>query len=331
MDNAFDSVQLRLEDLRGLGPISDDANIKLKRDEDLYNGVNLGDINDFYGYRGYAGTWVKIFGSVVDQHRRFNVDGFQADSTGIAIGGDWRVHEASAFGAALSYNKVNEKDTTPQQNRIDTYSYQGTFYGWFEPYPSIYVDSMVGVASHKYQMKRNIQIGNLYTASKASFQGIHYGIQTDIGYAFLNSEDYYVAPLMRLKYTYLDVDDYVENGAGGLSLATKNHSVDEFIAGLGFRFALRKDYVQAIYVPEFSAMIAYDFSGQPMQMASTFLGGGNPFYIDSVNPAQLIYLFGLGVNAHTSDHYTFSIKFNFENRDHLFGYNGYMQLHYTFA
>lgn len=293
------------------------------------SGYNYGDINDIYGGRGYIGAWAKIYGNQLDQRKRHQIDGYLATATGLALGGDWRITETAAFGVGLSYTKENSTDKTPAENKVGIKSFQSTFYGWYEPYDSVYVDSMVGVASHKYNTTRFINIGTLSKIATAQFYGIHYGFQTDVGYVFLTSDEFYVAPFARAKITYLDIDKYTENGAGGLDLSVANDDLDETILGIGLRLAMKRDYVQAIYVPELSALLAYDFSGSTQEMMSNFLGGGNPFYTNSIRPAQLIQLYGLSVNAHTSDGYTATVKFNFEYRNHFFGYNGYFQLHYT--
>ncbi|MBN9288805.1 MAG: autotransporter domain-containing protein [Gammaproteobacteria bacterium] len=328
MDNAFDSVQMRLEDLHGLGPLLQEEEYKLQRDTELYNGVSFGDISEIYGTRGHFGAWVKAYASTYDQHKRHEIEGFKADATGLAIGGDWSLTQDVAIGIAESYTKVNTKDYTDQQNSIQDVSYQTTIYSWIQPYDSIYVDAMIGVATHEYQTLRNIVIGNFAATANAKFYSLQWGAQIDTGFVFLNDDNWYVSPMARFRFTHLDIDTYSEYGAGGVGLNVKNNALDEAIAGIGLRLALKKDYYQAIYVPEISAMLLYDFAGQVMQSQSVFLGVSDPFYTDSIKPAQLIQLYGLSVNAHTSDSYTFTIKFNFEKRNEFWGYNGFAQLRY---
>lgn len=319
MNTTFDSVQIRLEDLKGFNPVTQNR------------GMNSGDIGDIYGNRGSVGAWAKVNGDFINQKTRNYIVGYQSEGTGFALGGDYRIGDCSVVGVALSVQKEDLHDTTPQRNTVTINSFLTTFYGWFEPVGSIFMDSMIGIATHQYDTTRNIAIGDISSAASATFHALNYGAQVDVGYAFLSSDNYYVAPFARFKYTYLDLDAYTETGAGGLDLTVKNQPVSEAIAGFGLRLALRKDFVEAIYVPEISAMYLYDFSGQAQEMQSNFLAGGNPFYITSIHPAQAIYLFGLGVNAHTSDNYTFTLKNTLEVRDHFLGYNIYAQLHYTWA
>ncbi|MBI2791422.1 MAG: autotransporter domain-containing protein [Gammaproteobacteria bacterium] len=336
INNAFDSVQARLEALNGLGPLTQDESYKKQRDYELYNGVNNGDSNVIDLTTGRFGAWFKVYGEIDDQLKRHQIEGYRADATGIALGGDWRISPYALVGVAESLTKVNTTDATSQQNKVNINSYMTTFYGWFQPMqlcsseaaPALYIDTMLGFASHEYDTQRNISIGTFNAQANANFFGMQYGAQMDIGYAFISSDEWYVAPVARFKYTYLDISTYSETGADGLSLSVVNEPLDEVIAGIGIRLAAVKNFVQAIYVPEFSVMLLYDFAGSVQQSQSNFLIGGNPFYTNSIKPAQYIQLYGLGVNAYTSDNYTFSIKVNLEHRDHFYGYDGFMQLHY---
>ncbi len=328
MDNAFDSVQQRLEELNGLKPITQEENYNESRDYELYNGVNYGDVNVIGFGTGHYGAWVKLFGTVLDQHKRNQIEGFLAQSTGISVGGDWRLTPQALVGGALSLSKVNTHDNTAQQNKVDLQTYQATLYGWFEFMPGVYLDSMLAVASEQYNTTRNMQIGNLSATALGEFQGIHYGAQADLGYAFLSSENWFIAPYVRARYTYLNIGDYSEKEAGGLGLNVRNNALDEMVGGIGLRVAAKRDFVTAVYVPEASATLLYDFAGTAQSMQANFLGAVQPFYIDSVKPQQLIQLYGLGITAYTSDGYSFTVKGNFEYRNELFGYNGYLQMHY---
>ena len=348
MDNAFESVQYRLEALRSLShlsPISEHMN----RDLLLYNGVeynerveeeaarergrNYGDydFDRFYYKSGTRATWAKLYGAVIDQHKRNEIEGYLAGAEGLAIGGDWRLTDATLFGLSGSVTTLSSKDNTVQADTVDIKSGQVTFYTWLEPIENVYIDAMIGLASHKYKTERNIIAGDFYRTATAKFYGLNYGAQVDAGYVFL-SGDYYVVPFVRGKYTYLNIDNYSETGADALNLSVNNRALTEMIAGAGLRLALKRDYIEAVYVPEIDLMVAYDFSGQAQSMVTTFLGGGgSPFYINSIAPAQMIYMLGLGINAYTSDQYSFRVKGNLERRDEYFGYNAYMQLMYTWG
>ncbi len=328
MDTSLDSVQQRLEQLHRVSKLGSDEEYKNNRDYELYNGVNYGDRNIIYlGYNRFS-AWAKVLGVIIDQHKLNEIDGFQADDVGLAVGGDWRLTNDALVGVSLSWNKVETTDNTTAENKIDTWSYQATFYGWFEPMDSVYLDTMLAFASHKYETLRNMQIGNFSANATAKYLGTHYGAQADLGYVILSPDNWYVAPYARFRYTYLDIGNYSETGAGGINLGIEHDAIEEMIGGLGIRIAGKYDYVQAIYVPEISATLLYDFAGSAEQMQGIFLGGGGIFNVTSNTPQQLIQLYSLGVNAYTNDGYCAALKLTFEHREQLFGYYGSLQISY---
>ncbi len=336
MDNAFDSIHARLEGMSRIGLIQQEAINKTNRDYELYNGVNYGDAN-VIGLSGRFGVWIRGDLTTIDQHKRHEIEGFRADSTGFALGFDWIANDFATVGISETLTKVDTKDATSQQNTLKDYSYQTTIYANFVPYElcqanstqTVYIETMAAIASHKYQTARNIVIGNLVDQAVAKFYGFHYGVQGDVGYAFISADNYLVAPFARFRYTYLDVDSYAETNAGGLSLLVQHDPIQEMVGGLGVRLAIKRDFIQAIYVPEFSFALLYDFAGQAESMQANFLGGGSPFYVDGIKPAQYIQQYGAGITAYTSDGYSFTVKGNFEHRNELFGYNVYLQLRYA--
>ncbi|MGD9591408.1 MAG: autotransporter domain-containing protein [Candidatus Berkiella sp.] len=338
MDNAFDSAHARLEAMTRLGLLTQDEQYNQRRDYELYNGVNYGDRN-VITLIGQYGLWVKGTATLLDQHKRNFVEGYKAESTALALGYDWQPNDFATVGIAQSFTKVDTKDYTDQQNSVKIKSTQTTVYSTFVPYhecqenttQTIYLDTMLAIASHKYDTTRNIVIGNISSQAKASFYGWHYGGQADLGYAFISEDNYLVAPVARFRYTYLDIGNYSETQAGGLGLTVQNDDVDEVVGGLGIRLALKRDFIQAIYVPEFSVFLLYDFAGKAQEMQANFLGGGNPFYVNSQKPAQYIQQYGAGITAYTSDGYSFNLKGNFEHREQFFGYSVYAKMEYTWG
>lgn len=338
MDNAFESAHARLEAMSKVNMLPNEAIYETNRNYELYNGINYGDAN-VIAVNGQYGLWAKGTANVLDQHKRNQIEGFKAESTGIAVGYDWIPNDFTMVGIGQSYTKVNTTDYTDQRNSVETRSLQTTVYSTFVPYEkcqenttqTVYLETMLAIASHKYDTIRNIVIGPLTAQANASFYGWHYGMQADLGYAFISQDNYIVAPIARFRYTYLDIGNYSENSAGGLNLTVQNDDVDEAVAGLGVRWAVKRDFVQAVYVPEFSIFLLYDFAGQAQEMQSNFLGGGNSFYVNSVKPAQYIQQYGAGITAYTSDGYSFALKGFFEHREQFFGYNIFAQLKYSWG
>ncbi len=337
LDNTFNDMQTRLEDLHGAGPIGGDNAIIERDGRRRSNGMSYGDscykgegcvgVDESEFNRPHWGSWGRGYGTILSQQKRQNIDGFIGDGGGAAFGVDLST-EYTTVGIAASYTRVQVKDKTPQQDTTDVTSYEGYFYGWFEPMDSWYVDLLLGVSANNYTTNRYIDIGTFSATSTASFAGYLYGAQLDTGYLFRSGSHGLVAPIARAKYTYLEIGNYTEKGAGGISLGVKNEGLNQTILGGGLRLALEYQIAQGTFVPELSGLLLYDFSAQPEVTISNFIGGGSAFVTNGIKPQQASWLLGVGLNGHTPDNYIFTAKFEMQLADDYLGYYGYLQLHY---
>lgn len=335
MNTMFNTVQRRLKDLHDLRPLG--AEGYHKNPDNM--GYSYGDYFDL-DFTAEFGPWIEGIGVGIGQKTRDEVEGYTSQASGVAIGFDVGNLETAAVGMALSAMDVHTQGKTYTENVLDVYSYQLTFYGWFGPKPcysqappSWYVDAMLGLVANSYKSRRNINIGTgasqIISTSHASYRGTMLGAQTDIGYAF-NYDNFAVAPLVRFKYTHLEADDYTETGSGSLDLTVKNDGLSEWVAGIGFRMAGIREYVEAKYIPEFSAMILYDFAGDRELTTSNFAGPIVAFETLGIKPAKTFYLFSLGIDGISKDNYACTLKYELELRDHFIGNTAYVQFRYQY-
>lgn len=345
MDQMFRSIRRRIEDMRYLKTLGAESyqivgpsNMEDRETRGGYTGGNYGDammcdrgVTPYVPPQSstYAastqGAWVQGYGAILDQHRRHEVDGYLGDAAGFALGMDWG-RTGKLVGAAVNFTQSHMVGHTEDQNVQDLQSVQGTVYSWLDLTNDLYLDTMIGFAHHHYKTRRNIGVGTVTTAGFGDFYGIHYGAQAELGYAFLY-DFLTVSPITRLRFTHMLIDDYSEQGAGGLSLMVQNQSLNELVGGIGVRLLGKMEFAQAVYAPEFSFMLAYDFYGDEQITSSRFLGGGPLFPTIGVKPAQTMMLFDLGVNVHTYDAYIFTVKGELDMRDHYYGYSGWVQLY----
>lgn len=324
VNELFNSIEFRIESLKNLKPLGAEG-YSIYRPEPYYTGKNYGDCCD--DQNTITGIWFDVYGSLLNQKFYKNVNGYYGDLVGYALGADWGRPETIIAGAALSYTNTHTVGNSEQANILDTQSVQGTFYAWYEPCEAVFLDILFGFSGNKYYSRRNIGVGTFNTAAFATFYGFEYAVQTDLGYAF--TYDYLVvAPVGRFKYSYLQVNSYTEEGAAGVDLSVSTNSVKELIGGGGLKLLGSKKFSQATYVPEFSALILYDFYGDGQELNSNFFGGGPLFPTDGPRPSHTIYLYSLGVTAYTNDHYSFEVRYDLEIRDryHFYGNSGFMQL-----
>lgn len=317
MDIMFDSVTKRLGEKKA-------RTVKPAGVQTAATGVNSGDylINS-------GGVWGQVLGGYLNQSTRHDLAGYKAKGAGLALGGDWMPNDCTTFGLAASYTKVNvdDKNLNPKDQSIK--SWQGTAYGWWEFMDGLYLDAMFGVSSNHYKTNRVINVNQLHTAAHGDFDGTQYGAQADLGWDFVDCSDYFLAPFLRLKYIHLDLDDYTETGAYGLHV--ENNNVQEFLGGVGFRVGSIYRCGSIQYVPEISAMIAYDFKNDGEQTFAGFTAGGPAFATNGIKPGRTIFDLGVGVNTYMSCNSILEVKYNLEVRSEFFGNSLYLQYNYLWS
>lgn len=279
------------------------------------------------------GRGQKVLGEYLTADSVANIQGYTGNAVGFALGMDWSMLENSLIGVAGSAMKVNMVDSNKNGNTEDIQSYMLTFYGFFNPYSECsgdyvgwYTDGLLGIAATDFKNVRNINIGTLHKTAHSTTYGTQLGAQLDTGYAFLY-DNLYMAPIGRVKYTYLLLEDYTETGAGGLDLSTTNGGINELLAGLGFRMAAKLGSPILYFFPEASLMYLYDFEDQTQQTVANFLGGGTAFPTYGVAPGRDILLFDLGITAASNDGYVFTGTYELEYRNHFLGNSGFLELY----
>ncbi len=290
------------------------------------NGLSYGD-----GSFSDIGVWGEVLGAHLNQKSRDSVNGYKANAAGLAIGADWSYSDCALVGLAASYSKTNVdgKGQGPKDQAIK--SWQGTIYGWYEPTESIFMDGMFAIAGQHINSNRVITANTITLGANASYDGTLYGLLGDIGYALLDCDEYYVAPFIRLAYNHLDLDSYQEDGAYGLNLSVSGQDLNEFSGGIGIRLAAETESRGVRYVPEFAAIVSYDFTVDAEQTTANFIGGGIAFGTNGVIPGRTIVDFELGLNAYLNPCSVFTIQYDLELRDEYVGNAGFIKYYYRWS
>lgn len=324
MNNVFEGITERLEELytRHHHIVFISPSKHRHHDRTPSRGFNYGD------GKGEGSAWIKMLGAHLDQNERDGSDGYTANAGGGSIGIDWGITNCITVGMAGSYTKVsvNDKNENPKDASIK--SWQGTAYGWFEFIHGIYIDAMIGSASNNYNTNRDIQVGTFRTGAYADFDGSQWGAMTDLGWSAINDEIYFFAPFARLKWIQLKLNDYAEKGAGALNLNIANNEVAEFMGGVGFRIGSIAYSHHIKWVPELTAMIAYDFENDGEVSVASFLGAGPSFSTNGIIPGRTIVDLGFGINAYDAVRSMFTIKYNVELRDNFIANTGFLRWTY---
>lgn len=242
------------------------------------------------------GNWAKVFSTRAIQQAEQVSDGYDLDNIGFIFGYDQYCSDRIVLGGALSYATGEVRSKAPSASRQEASSFQLTAYSTYDYKCPGYLDVMAAVSFNEYTSTRNIQAGSFFSTALGQFDAWQYGVNLESGYRFSYGK-YRIIPVGRLLYSYLQIDNYTETGAGGLNLSVVNNKIEEGITGIGIKFNATNDYREATYVPEIRFNIVYDWIADAQVMTSNFLEGGSPFITNGIKPHPCTYNIGLSLTA----------------------------------
>ena len=262
------------------------------------SGVSTGDAaND-------VSVWAQIFGSTATQDRVGTIDGYEADSQGLALG--WEADKSGdVMGLSVSYSDADVDGKSASASHTDTTATQVSAYGTYGQA----TDWMVGYASADNDTKRTTLDG---TASGKYDSAI---FSAKVGHAFASSNTgtWTMTPKVDASYTNIDNDGYTETGANAFNLIVASSSNDILTARAGAEFTQRIVDGDAVTIPHVNIMAGYDLSNDGASTTSTFTGGGAAFTTTAADPEKASLQLGFGVD-HVSDDSTVSLDLNADLR-----------------
>lgn len=276
------------------------------------------------------GTWAQGFGSHATQDRREGVDGYGANTYGLAIGADTLVFDSLRAGASLAYARTNVADTGARDGSGQKISsYIATLYGTYTA-PRWYVDGTLTYGWHDYDSTRLISIAGAATeVAKASFSGQQYGAKTEFGYPIALGNTT-VTPIASLAYNRLNQDGYTETGAAA-ALSVGSSSTDSIRSGLGSKVSASIGSVEDWSIrPNARAVWLHEFNGKAQDSTSTFVDGGSSFTTSGIKIAQEHFDIGLGLDLVSLRNTTISAKYDADLSDRYVSHTGSVQIRTEF-
>jgi len=274
------------------------------------SGISTGDdAND-------AVVWAQIFGSSAAQDRVGAVDGYDSDSSGLALG--WETDKlGDLMGLSVSYSDSDVDGKSASASHTDTTAVQVSAYGTYGKA----TDWMVGYAAGDNDTKRTVNFGGLNLTASGTYDSAIFTAK--VGHAFASSENvgWTMTPKVDATYTNIDNNGYTETGANNLNLIVASSSNDILTARAGAEFSQRIVDGDAVTIPHFNIMAGYDLINDGAETSSTFTGGGSAFTTKGTDPEKSGLQLGFGVD-HVSDDTTISLNLNADIRSNYESMSG---------
>jgi outer membrane autotransporter protein len=235
--------------------------------------------------------WFKPFGGWTKQDERQGVTGYDIDSYGFAAGFDGYVSSSWNVGAALAYiNSDVESEMTAGKHTVDMDSYQAKVYATAMLDDMTAVNLQLGGGVSDYDSKRDMR--TLNEIADADYDGWNMQFSAELERSYQVSDKTVVTPYVHADYSYVNVEDYNETGAGLLNLNVDDDSADSLIIGAG---AKGNHAVSDSLLLMANAGIGYDVMTDRSSLTSSFAGGGAQFTTEGMEPDEWVYNAGVGV------------------------------------
>jgi uncharacterized protein with beta-barrel porin domain len=293
------------------------------RSGDAYAGTGMSAGGSMSAKSGF----IQAFGSKAEQKNRTigsgTQSGFDADSTGVAIGFDGISDGGMTVGLSLSTSKtdLDSKGTGKAQSDMDTYT--ASVY-MDKATDSGYIEGSLTYGTSENTTSRVVTAAGLnrtYTGAYDSQQislNIGVGMPNDVGMGF-------VTPFASFTGTKIDTDAYTEKSnvaSDALRLKINQDDVNSVVGSLGVKY---HNVMDNGGTPMISFSINNEFGDNSIGSSNTYQGGGTAFKT-STEVEELSATLGVGYSL--GNDYT-SIEFNYEadaNDDKYLSHGGSIKI-----
>ncbi|MCB1687644.1 MAG: autotransporter domain-containing protein [Halioglobus sp.] len=269
------------------------------------------------------GVWLQGYGGIADQDGFNGVDGFDADTSGVAVGYDldldqWRV------GAAFSAGETDIDNDRFASDSIDIESNQFIVYGGFRQ-EQWFANATASAASLDYDFKRNNMIAG-EGQIKSDTDGDLLGVSVRGGYQYTVAENLVLTPQLSLRYTTLDVDDYSEDG--GLDLRVEYDSIDTLASELGVSASARFTAGAWQWSPTARLAWVHEYLGENERATARY--ADQSYVQEGFDPDENFASVGLGVAASNAHGVSVGIDYRGAFGSHYTSNQGWLNVRYEF-
>ncbi len=267
------------------------------------------------------GLWMKALNSNAKQHKRNDIEGFKANSNGIAIGADGKFYDQFTLGLAYSYLNSDIDSIGGNKTEIDGHAI--TLYSGYEQ-GAWFLDSSLTIGLNHNDSQRYIAGTN----AKADYDSQMFGLNVLGGYGFILGNGLLVEPRAAVRYGRVDIDSYSEKGSlAALNVGSQRYEVAEL--GAGLRIAGYLPLGQGKLKTHAKAMVYRDFAADQVSSNASFVFGGAPFFANGATPARTRYEVGMGVDYKLAA-FTLGLSYDYAGKQDFNAHAFQVKMRYDF-
>jgi len=273
--------------------------------QSLTRGLSAGD-----GFMTNQYMWIKPFGGWTEQDNRQGVSGYDIENYGIAAGVDADVSSSwnVGFAAAFINSDVSSNQTTGA-NAVEVDSYLLKAYGTNMLDDVTALNLQLGWGISDYDSMRSIFTG---AVADAEYSAWHIQASAELERSYSFNAKAVLTPYVHAKYSYVDVDSYIETGAGALNLNVDSDSDDSLVIGGGVKgsYSVSGDLLLVANMG-----LGYDVLTDRSSLTAGYAGGGAKFTTSGIEPDEWVYNAGAGVEYTHENGTEITARYDYMARD----------------
>ena len=282
-------------------------------------------------------TWIEAFGQMSEQDARQGIDGYDADTYGMAIGFDTEtISDKFILGVGFAYanTEVDSEDVNRTNTDIDTY--QVSIYGNYTFDNDVYATGQIAYAMNENDRTRtNVGGPAINDTARAEYDADQYSAYLEIGKPMQSASRTHtmtITPALVANYVHYDPDSYQETGAGGLNLNSNGDDLDILELGLNIRADWDIQHSDGgVLRPGLEVGYRYDVIGDEVAATSSFTGApGVNFRTEGFDPAQSKFNAGANLSYFSASNVELTASYDFEYKEDFIGHAGMLRAAYKF-
>jgi uncharacterized protein with beta-barrel porin domain len=265
--------------------------------------------------------FIQAFGSTVEQKNKGNEFGYDADTTGFAVGFDGKIDGGAVIGISYARSEadVDGKGTGRAKNDIKTDSV--SLYADYATKDG-YVEGSITYGKSDNKGSRVINTGGLSNTYTSNSDSEQYSFRLSGGIPQSLGGGAFFTPFAAATISQIKADAYTESSTtanDALRLRVAQDTVDSQVGTIGVKFHQAIKDGKTTFTPEVKLAVNQEFGDDTITTTNTYQGGGASFK-NSTAIEKTSATAGVGLNI-SSDNVSFNIGYEADVRDKYLGHS----------
>jgi outer membrane autotransporter protein len=265
--------------------------------------------------------FIQAFGSTVEQKNKGNESGYDADTTGFAIGFDTKVPGGAVVGISYAHSEadVDGKGTGRSKNDIKTDSV--SLYADYATKGG-YVEGSITYGKSDNKGSRIVNTAGLNRTYNSNYDGEQYSFRLSGGIPQSLGGGAFFTPFAAATISQIKADAYTEKSTtenDSLRLRVAQDTVDSQVGTVGVKFHQAIKDGKTTFTPEVKLAVNQEFGDDTITTTNTYQGGGASFK-NSTAIEKTSATAGVGLNI-SSDNVSFNIGYEADVREDYLGHS----------